>query len=213
MKPKRPKRRPIGYPPPTPPSPPKRRLKSFLVLCAIGLFGAGTLAVQWTNGSTAFAQANENIAADKKWAESDSRGMREVLDALKARERALDRREQSLISREADLRSVERDLEARIEELKAARTELEKMLKLADKATQERISALVKMVESMRSQQAADMVAELPDDLAVAVLDRMKSGKAGKLLAKMKPLKAAGLAQKLANEPKPLSNGTDAGGD
>ena len=212
MKPKRPKRRPIGYPPPAPPPPPKRRLKSFLVLCAIGLFGAGTLAVQWTNGSTAFAQSGTN-SSDKKWADSDSRGMREVLDALKARERALDRREQSLISREADLRSVERDLEARIEELKAARAELEKMLKLADKATQERISALVKMVESMRAQQAADMVAELPDELAVAVLDRMKSGKAGKLLAKMKPLKAAALAQKLANEPKPLSNGADAGGD
>jgi flagellar motility protein MotE (MotC chaperone) len=139
--------------------------------------------------------------------------MREVLDALKARERALDRREQSLISREADLRAVERDLEARIDELKVARTGLQAMLQLADEAQEARIKALVKMVESMRAGEAAKMVAELPDPLAVAVLDRMRASKAGKLLAKMAPVKAASLAEKLANEPQSLSGNADAGGD
>jgi flagellar motility protein MotE (MotC chaperone) len=139
--------------------------------------------------------------------------MREVLDALKARERALDRREQSLLSREADLRAVERDLEARIDELKVARTELKVLLKAADAAEDARIRALVKMVESMRAGDAANMVTELPNELAVSVLDRMKATKAGKLLAKMAPAKAAFLAEKLANKPQPLSDGSDAGGD
>jgi flagellar motility protein MotE (MotC chaperone) len=41
----------------------------------------------------------------------------------------------------------------------------------------------------------------------------MKASKAGKLLAKMDAVKAATLAEKLANEPQPLSNGADESGD
>lgn len=213
MKTKRPQRRPIGYPPPAPNvAPPKRSFRRLVVWTGIVLVSACTLAIQWTHQSPAFAQGDASSSATK-WPEAESRGMREVLDALKARERALDRREQSLISREADLRAVERDLEARIDELKGARVELEAMLELADQAREARIKALVKMVESMRAGESAKMVAELPDDLAVAVLDRMKASKAGKLLAKMPPVKAAGLAEKLANEPQPLSSDADAGGD
>ena len=213
MNTRRPKRRPVGFPPPAPITPaPKRSIRRFFLWSAIVLLSTCTLGVQWTHHNPAYAQGNA-ATSSTKWPEAESKGMREVLDALKARERALDRREQSLISREADLRAVERDLEARIDELKVARTELETLLKVADQAQDARIRALVKMVESMRSGEAANLVAELPNDLAVAVLDRMKATKAGKLLAKMKPAKAAVLAEKLANEPQPLSNATDAGGD
>ena len=199
---KRPIRRPVGYPPPPPPEPPKRSFRRALALGGIVLVSACTFAVQWTSQSPAYAQGSENIQSTQ-CPEAESRGMREILDALKARERALDRREQSLISREADLRSVERDLESRIEELQSARAELETMLQEADQARVARIKALVKMVESMRAGEAAAVVTELPDDLAVAVLDEMKATKAGKLLAKMDAVKAAILAEKLANEAQP----------
>jgi len=213
MKTRRPKRRPVGYPPPAPPAPPaKRTVRRFLLWSGIVLLTTCTLGVQWTHHNPAYAQGN-SATSSTKWPEAESRGMREVLDALKARERALDRREQSLISREADLRAVERDLEARIDELKVTRTELELLLKAADAAQDARIRALVKMVESMRAGDAAKMVTELPIDLAVSVLDRMKATKAGKLLAKMDATKAAVLAEKLANKPQPLSDGSDAGGD
>jgi len=213
MKTRHSKRRPVGYPPPAPTTPaPRRPFRRFLLWSAIVLLSTCTLGVQWTHHNPAYAQGNASNS-NSKWPEAESKGMREVLDALKARERALDRREQSLISREADLRAVERDLEARIDELKVARTELIALLKVADEAQDARIRALVKMVESMRAGEAANLVSELPNDLAVAVLDRMKATKAGKLLAKMNSSKAAVLAEKLANEPQPLSNGSDAGRD
>jgi flagellar motility protein MotE (MotC chaperone) len=213
MSTRRPKRRPIGYPSPVPPAPPaKRTVRRFLLWSGIVLLSTCTLGVQWTHHNPAYAQG-KSATSDTKWPKAETRGMREVLDALKARERALDRREQSLLSREADLRAVERDLEARIDELKVARTELKVLLKAADAAEDARIRALVKMVESMRAGDAANMVTELPNELAVSVLDRMKATKAGKLLAKMAPAKAAFLAEKLANKPQPLSDGSDAGGD
>jgi len=138
---------------------------------------------------------------DAEWPDPETAGMREIIDALKARERALERREQSLIAREADLRQVEADLQTRLEDLQAERAKLEDLLLEADEAKDVRIRAIVKMVESMRSGDAAKMIEELNDDLAVSVLHRMNKTKAGKLLAAMEPRRAAFLAEKLAEAP------------
>ena len=43
----------------------------------------------------------------------------------------------------------------------------------------------------------------------VEVLDEMKSSKAGKLLAKMDAVKAATLAEKMANKAQPLNSGAE----
>lgn len=126
-----------------------------------------------------------------------SPGMREVLDALKSKERALERRAKSIEDREEDLRRVEEGLQGRLDELTALRDELRTLLEDADAEREERVKGLVKMVESMRAAQAATMVAELEDELAVDVLDRMNKGKAGKMLSKMDPAKAASLAEQL----------------
>lgn len=163
--------------------------------------------IDWADGSAALAQSERSRT---EWPEAQSRGMREVLDALRARERALDRREQSLESREADLRSVERDLEARLDELSAARTEslveietaraeLESLTSDADNERLERITGLVRMVESMRPSNAADVLTALDENLAADVLNQMNTSKAGKILAKMDPLKAATLAEMLTD--------------
>jgi flagellar motility protein MotE (MotC chaperone) len=138
---------------------------------------------------------------DAEWPNPATAGMREIIDALKARERALERREQSLIARESDLRQVEVDLQTRLKDLRAERAKLELLLTKADEAKEVRIRAIVKMVESMRSGDAAKMVEELDDNLAVSVLHRMNKTKAGKLLAAVEPRRAAFLAEKLAESP------------
>ena len=138
---------------------------------------------------------------DAEWPDPETAGMREIIDALKARERTLERREQSLIARESDLRQVEVDLQTRLEDLQAERAKLELLLQEADAAKEVRIRAIVKMVESMRSGDAAKVVEELDDTLAVSVLHSMNKTKAGKLLAAVEPRRAAFLAEKLAEAP------------
>ena len=132
---------------------------------------------------------------------SESRGMRAVIDALKSRERAMDRRERSIDAREADLRQVETELEERLAELKALRESLAVMLEESDEVREERVRQLTKMVEAMRSKQAAGVFAELDDDLAVQVLRRMNKAKAGKTLAAMQPTRAALLSEMLTQSP------------
>lgn len=131
----------------------------------------------------------------------ESRGMRAVIDALRDRERALDRRERSIETREADLRQVEADLQARMTELSALRDELKVLLDASDVAREERVKGLVKMVEAMRPNQAAEVFAALDDELAVDVLKRMNKAKAGKALAAMDPARASVLAEMMTRAP------------
>jgi len=197
-----------------PPNGVYRRSRRLVLAALVGLLA---LAVGHTGILDALAQtegeAEEKAAAegstpdllnrrpDAEWPDPETAGMREIIDSLKARERALERREQSLAARESDLRQVEKDLQARLEELQAERAKLEKLLTKADESKEVRIRAIVKMVESMRAGDAAKMVEELDDDLAVSVLSRMNKTKGGKLLAQMDSRRAAFLAEKLAAAP------------
>ncbi len=157
----------------------------------------GALFSGWDPIAPSAEAATAEAAALEECPDPTSPGMREVLDALKSKERALERREKSITDREEDLRRVEDDLQGRLDTLTGLRDELRTLLEQADGEREERIKGLVKMVESMRPAQAATMVSELDDDLAVDVLDRMNKSKAGKMLSKMDPDKAASLAEQL----------------
>ena len=109
-----------------------------------------------------------------------------------------------MVSREADLRKVEDQLEKRLLEMEKLREDLEKLLEQTDDQREEKVLSLVKMIESMRSAQGAGVMTVLDDNLAIEVLERMNKGKAGKMLAKMEPARAASLAEKLTR--KPLAN-------
>ena len=83
----------------------------------------------------------------------------------------------------------------------ALRAEIDALLAGLDDAEEDRVVALVKMVEKMRAKDAAPIVSELDPEVAVSVIDRMSSTKAGKMLAAMEPVTAAGLAARSAARP------------
>lgn len=132
---------------------------------------------------------------------AQSPGLQQLADALETRERALERREATLQAREAELRQVEVELQGQVVELEALRAEIQVLLEQADGEREARVQALVKMTESMRSKDAAALLAEVDPDLAVEVLDRMNRTKAGKALAAMPAPTAAALAEDLTRPP------------
>jgi flagellar motility protein MotE (MotC chaperone) len=117
---------------------------------------------------------------------------------MESREAALDRREASIAAKEADLRAVEERLQERMAQLKSIRAEIAAQLARIDEVEDDRRDDLVRMLQSMRPKQGAPILSQLEDELAVAVVDRMSPGKAGKLLAALPPGKAADLMQKLS---------------
>lgn len=174
----------------------RRSERTVLMVVGVGsVLLTGALLSGWDPVSSEAVAADVDRIADCP--DPTSPGMREVLDALKFKERAMERRAKSIDDREEDLRRVEEDLQSRLDDLSAMRDELRTLLKDADGEREVRVAGLVKMVESMRAAQAATMVSVLEDDLAVDVLERMNRGKAGKMLSQMDPRKAASLAEQL----------------
>jgi flagellar motility protein MotE (MotC chaperone) len=173
------------------------------VVGILGVALAGwTLQGGLASGQEAVADA-EDAAATVRRTMDEGRGLQRIAQDLAARERALQRRERSVGQRERDLRDLEVLVNARIEALEAARVALEASLEKAEALDNDRVTALVKMTEKMKEKQAAAVITELDDTLAVQVLDGMSRTKAGKALAAMDPKKAAKLAARLT---RPLVN-------
>ncbi len=161
---------------------------------ALGVGGWAT--ARAADGDSVFAKVPSIVLGTP-----NAKGMQSVLDELDARQRALDRRERSIEAREADLRQVESQLEGRIEEVEVLREGLMELLEEADQARESKVQSLVKMLAATRSKQGAAIMSALDDELAVEVLERMNTGKAGKLLAAMDPERAAKLAEMMTVTP------------
>jgi flagellar motility protein MotE (MotC chaperone) len=123
------------------------------------------------------------------------------MDLLDQKDRGLKRREATLEAREADLRAAESELKARLDELKDVRTNIQGLLEELDEQQKKRVTTLVKMMEAMRDKQAAAILNEAEDVVALEVLMRMNVAKAGKAMAKMAPARAAFFAEKMGRPP------------
>ena len=123
----------------------------------------------------------------------------ELMALLSRKERTLERREVTLNAREADLRAAEVQVQTRLTELQELRSEIRLLLVDLDEDREARVVHLVKMFESMRPPQAADILAVTEDAVALEVLERMNRAKAGKTLAAMPAERAAYLAERIGD--------------
>ncbi len=130
-----------------------------------------------------------------------ARGAVAIMDLLDQKDRGLQRRQATLEAREADLRAAEAELQSRLDELKSVREDIQGMLEELDERQEKRVTTLVKMMEAMRDKQAALILDEAEDAVALEVLMRMNVAKAGKAMAKMDPARAAFFAEKMGRPP------------
>ena len=128
---------------------------------------------------------------------SADQGQERLFDLLLRKDKALKRRESLVESQKQDLRAAEAALQSRLTELTKLRDQIREMLTELDGDREARVVHLVKMFESMRPNQAADILAVTEDAIALEVLERMNQGKAGKTLAAMNPERASELAERI----------------
>ena len=124
-----------------------------------------------------------------------------ISSLLHYRKEALDRREQSIKDREVDITNAESRLNEQFKELEKIRDELGEKMKAMDAKKAAKVKALVARFEKVRAKQSAAILEKTDDDVAVMVLQEMKAGKAGKILAAMNVDKAAYLTEILAQHP------------
>jgi flagellar motility protein MotE (MotC chaperone) len=171
-----------------------REMRAVVICVFITLFVGVGLAI---NALPAGAQGTSEPGE----ARPQQRGTEQLVVLLDRRERALQRREDTLKAREADLRAAEGQLTERLAELEGLRNEIREMLVELDGERETRVLGLVKMFESMRPNQAALILAETEEEVALEVLMRMNRSKAGQALARMNPVLAAKFTQRLGAPP------------
>jgi flagellar motility protein MotE (MotC chaperone) len=141
---------------------------------------------------TAAALCLALAAAPVAFAEDDQMGF------IKAKRQELDQRQRELDKEAEKIKALKAELEKRILKYEQILARIDVVLTEADLKRQERVERIVKAYEAMPSEAAAAKLAQLEEELAVAVLLKMKSRKAGSALALMDTSKAAELTAKMA---------------
>jgi len=122
----------------------------------------------------------------------------EALNQLASRRDQLDRREQKIKSDESVVQAAFKNLEERLKEFETMKRDLEALLTQNDSAQDNRLRSLVRIYETMKPKDAAQIFDKLEMGVLLGVAQRMKEAKVAPILASMNPDKAKLLTQFLA---------------
>lgn len=123
----------------------------------------------------------------------------EVLQRLAERRDALDARERTIEQREAMLQVTEQRLEQKIGELQTIKKELQTLLGQAKADQQAQLESLVKIYETMKPKEAANIFEAMDNKGLIDIIARMKEAKTAPILAAMDPKRAQEVTLLLAN--------------
>lgn len=165
----------------------------------LGATGAGNASVPPAAAPAPTVSTEPDPASVLRWCGQEQVGTHRVARELDHRSRGLDERTRTLAARESDLLAAEKRLDERLTALTELRGSLSKLLDQTDASRNDKLAALVKMVEANRAASIAPMFQELDAELAVGVLDRMNRKKAGQLLGELPAPVAAGLAGRMTD--------------
>ncbi len=165
-----------------------KRWRLYLVLMAGLLIGAHAgIATAWS--------ADDQPAADGG---IDSVEKRRILFSLQQERERLQaeyaKKEKNLQMREIELKTLQEEVDKKLSDLQQLREKLDRLLVLKDDAEEKRVKGLSKMYEKMEPAKGARLLADLDQDLAVAILAGMKSKSAGGVLGNMAADDAARLS-------------------
>jgi flagellar motility protein MotE (MotC chaperone) len=105
------------------------------------------------------------------------------------------RREAELAAKEAALKAMEKSIDDKLAELKRTEAALKKLLDEADSLKDARIKRQVDTYMAMKPKQAAEVLSNMDQELAVKILTGMKPKVAGEIMTYVKTDKAAKLTE------------------
>lgn len=109
--------------------------------------------------------------------------------------RDANRREADLAARERALTAMEKSIDDKLAEMKRVEASIKKLLDEADAMKDERVKRQVVTYQAMKPKQAAEVLSNMDQDLAVKILTGMKPKVAGEIMTYMKTDKAAKLTE------------------
>jgi flagellar motility protein MotE (MotC chaperone) len=114
------------------------------------------------------------------------------------------RREAELAAKERALTSMEKSIDDKLAELKRVETSIKKLLDEADSLKDARIKRQVDTYMAMKPKQAAEVLSNMDQELAVKILTGMKPKVAGEIMTYIKTEKAAKLTEAMTKIQAPM---------
>lgn len=127
----------------------------------------------------------------------------EMMKVLGDKEKDLIRREEALKKEEERLNVLRNSLELSLKEYSVIRERLKKELAASgdkNNQSQQWIGYVAKIYESMPPEEAAQRIEKMDNDMAVALLSKIKSKQAGKILGAISAETAATLTERIAGK-------------
>ncbi len=126
----------------------------------------------------------------------------DLMKLVEKKKQELAEKEESLKKEEERLRAIRKDVEERIEKYTKILGRIEESLKTLETSRNERLDHLVKVYEAMPPEDAAARLSAMDEPTATRILFRMKSKKAGAVMAVMEPQKAATITESITRTAK-----------
>jgi len=121
------------------------------------------------------------------YTKAEVEGLRQVLDE---KSQQLD---QDLDSQKKYIESLKTQLVDHLKKIETARNEIADYMNTRDEKEESKLKKLAKFYEAMDAEQAAPLLKDVQDDLAIKIFDRMDAKKAGTILAQLPANRAARL--------------------
>lgn len=116
----------------------------------------------------------------------------------------LTEKEAALRQEEERLNSLRKDVDAKIEKYTKLLSQIEEALQRMETSRNENMEHIVKAYEAMPNEEAATRLSALEEATATKIVIRMKSKKAGTVLAAMDPAKAAAITEAVTKAAKKI---------
>jgi flagellar motility protein MotE (MotC chaperone) len=117
---------------------------------------------------------------------------------IEQKRQELTEKERRLKNEEERIKNIEKEVEAKIQKLNQLLGQIEIALKKQAEVRSERIEHLVKTFEAMPPEEAAVRLSSLEKSLAVQIIFKMNSKKAGSVMAVMEPKKVAEFTESIS---------------
>lgn len=163
-----------------------------MLVASVGTRFGGTAAAALAKGAETFGQTHADTA------HASAPDVAALLDALKARELAVQERETALNERDAQLEQVAQDLRAQLEELRQAEVALRGTIAQADSAAEDDLGRLTAVYENMKPKDAAGLFSTMDADFAAGFVARMRPEIAADIMAGLPPENAYAISAILA---------------
>ena len=131
-------------------------------------------------------------------------GQEDPVKIMEQKRQELTEKERRLKSEEERIKNIEKEVEAKIQKLNQLLSQIEMTLKKLVEVRSERIEHLVKTFEAMPPEEAAVRLSTLDKSLAIQIIFKMNSKKAGPVMALMEPKKVAEITEAFSKNEKKI---------